>query len=160
MLGLFLYGISTILGIMLITAGYLVCKRARSPLRSIPRLPLPRPNWLSLFLGNFDVWGGDRLHADLAYLQEQYGKEGGVMRFASLGQRDCVLVLDTTIIRDILVLRPEIFPKDPTQVCISQTRICGLKLAFRCCLSFRPMAQCVVHALKGLACRASPSRAR
>ena len=28
------------------------------------------------------------------------------------------------------------------------------------CLSFHPMAQCVVHALKGLACRASPSRAR
>jgi hypothetical protein len=27
-------------------------------------------------------------------------------------------------------------------------------------LSFHPMAQCVVHALKGLACRASPSRAR
>ncbi len=25
-------------------------------------------------------------------------------------------------------------------------------------LSFGPMAQCVVHALKGLACRASPSR--
>ncbi len=28
------------------------------------------------------------------------------------------------------------------------------------CLSFHPMAQCVVHALKGLACRASPSRTR
>ena len=26
--------------------------------------------------------------------------------------------------------------------------------------SFGPMAQCVVHALKGLACRASPSSAR
>ena len=28
------------------------------------------------------------------------------------------------------------------------------------CLSFHPRAQCVMHALKGLACRASPSRAR
>ena len=28
------------------------------------------------------------------------------------------------------------------------------------CLRFGPMVHCVVHALKGLACRASPSRAR
>ena len=28
------------------------------------------------------------------------------------------------------------------------------------CLSFHPLIQCVVHALKGLACRASPIRAR
>jgi serine/threonine protein kinase len=39
----------------------------------------------------------------------------------------------------------------------------GVCIAMHCTagyLSFHPMAQCVVHALKGLACRASPSRAR
>ena len=44
-------------------------------------------------------------------------------------------------------------------------RNCHSCLILKCqytagCLSFHPMAQCVVHALKGMACRARPSCAR
>ncbi len=55
-------------------------------------------------------------------------------------------------------------PEDPDHArLMSSTSACGCQ--FSCCdttgyLSFGPMAQCIVHALKGLACRASSSCAR
>jgi hypothetical protein len=45
-------------------------------------------------------------------------------------------------------------------VLFAHTAVTEIQISTLGYLSFGPMAQCVVHALKGLACRASPSRAR
>ncbi len=50
----------------------------------------------------------------MAHLRDRYGS---VVRYTGIGQADCVFVTDTAILRDILVVRPELFPKDTVQVC-------------------------------------------
>jgi hypothetical protein len=115
MFSLFLYGFLAVVGILCVAMAYLGWKRARSPLRNIPGPPLPHPIWLSIFLGNFDVW--NNLSSDMAHLREKYG---GLIRYSGIGQAGCVLALDTGIVRDVLVQRPELFPKDDFQKSLGQ----------------------------------------
>ncbi len=47
-----------------------------------------------------------------------------------------------------------------THTCVTIATMLHTSTATTGYLSFGPMAKCAVHALKGLACRASPSRVR
>jgi hypothetical protein len=101
---------------------WLLYKNMRHPLgRYLTKVPLPRPLWKSAWLGHFgDIMAQPPGEPQLAYAKAH----GDLLLYFGQLQTPRIMVADPAVLKDVLVLRPEVFDKPDFTVRV--VHVCAL----------------------------------